>query len=97
MTTESLQSPARGTGHCRRLCLVAAGVLAAVLPACGAADSDEAGADGSLVLYTCLSDESIQPVIEAFEARTTAGRSTSSVPRPANSTPGWRPTCDRAG
>jgi iron(III) transport system substrate-binding protein len=38
--------------------------------ACGGADAgatdDESAPPGSLVLYTCLNDESIQPVIEAF-------------------------------
>ena len=45
--------------------------VALVLAACGDESSDDGGgseqAGGSLTLYTCLSDESIQPVIAAFE------------------------------
>jgi iron(III) transport system substrate-binding protein len=75
MTTESLGNPGRGAGPGRRrLRFVSAGILAAVLPACGGAASDETGATRSLVLYTCLSDESIQPVIQAFEARDDGGQ-----------------------
>ncbi|WP_167761618.1 extracellular solute-binding protein [Blastococcus sp. CT_GayMR19] len=45
-------------------------VVLLVLAACGGTDAD-AGADGEqpepITLYTCLSDESIQPVLAAFE------------------------------
>lgn len=37
------------------------------LAACGGTDA-AAGPAGSLTLYTCVSDETVQPVIEAFEA-----------------------------
>jgi iron(III) transport system substrate-binding protein len=73
----------------RRRRLVLAAVLAPVLAACsagsagsasGASSAGSAGSAGgastaaaSLVLYTCLSDESIQPVIKAFEARDDGG------------------------
>jgi len=76
MTTESLKNPARGAGARRRhLRVVCSVVLASVLAACGtgsAAGKPEAAR--SLVLYTCLSDESIQPVIKAFEARDDGGQ-----------------------
>jgi iron(III) transport system substrate-binding protein len=53
------------------------GALLLGVAACGGADADatddETAPSGSLVLYTCLSDESIQPVIEAFEARDDGG------------------------
>jgi iron(III) transport system substrate-binding protein len=68
MTTEPHGRRARTTGRRRRpapLALPAVVVLA--LAACGGAD-DTAAADETITLYTCLSDESIQPVIEAFEA-----------------------------
>jgi iron(III) transport system substrate-binding protein len=48
-----------------------------VLAACGAGSAGSAAstsaAAGSLVLYTCLSDESVQPVIKAFERRADGG------------------------
>jgi iron(III) transport system substrate-binding protein len=54
--------------------MVLAGVLAPVLAACGASADSQREAAPSLVLYTCLSDESIQPVIKAFEARDDGGQ-----------------------
>jgi iron(III) transport system substrate-binding protein len=75
MTTESIADHARGTGvRRRRLRVVLTGILVPVLAACGTTGSTESDAASSLVLYTCLSDESIQPVIEAFEARDDGGR-----------------------
>jgi iron(III) transport system substrate-binding protein len=41
-------------------------VVALALAACGGTDAG-AGASNSLTLYTCVSDETIQPVIAAFE------------------------------
>jgi iron(III) transport system substrate-binding protein len=75
MTTESVGKPARGTGARRyRPSTVLCGVLVPVLAACGAGSSagEPPGAE-PVVLYTCISDESIQPVIEAFEARDDGG------------------------
>jgi iron(III) transport system substrate-binding protein len=49
-------------------------VLASVLAACGSVDAGSGPeAAESLVLYTCLSDESVQPMIEAFEGRDDGG------------------------
>jgi iron(III) transport system substrate-binding protein len=87
MTTESIGNPARGARLLRRRRrLVLSAVLAPVLAACGAGSAGGAStastasstsstsrAAASLVLYTCLSDESIQPVIKAFEARDDGG------------------------
>ena len=70
MTTESDGQPAEKHGRPRRPgSLVPLAVVLTLLAACGGAD---AGAGRpprteTLTLYTCLSDESIQPVIEAFE------------------------------
>jgi iron(III) transport system substrate-binding protein len=78
MTTESAGNPARGTGGRLRLPPRAVALVTALLlGACG--DGSAGGSGGaeparSLTLYTCLSDESIQPVIEAFEAREDGGR-----------------------
>jgi iron(III) transport system substrate-binding protein len=71
MATGSFRDPTRGARR-RRLCMVLSGVLA--LAACGSGSTakEPAGAK-SLVLYTCLSDESVQPVIKAFEARDDGG------------------------
>jgi len=57
-------------GWPRTFALTAGTVLA--LAACGGADADngdtgDPGEPDSLTLYTCLSDESIQPLIQAFE------------------------------
>ncbi|WP_222263273.1 extracellular solute-binding protein [Modestobacter marinus] len=48
-----------------RLRVLAAGVL--VLAACGEPTTDAGTAAQDLTLYTCLSDETVQPVIAAFE------------------------------
>src|SRR5688500_10526523 len=50
-----------------------------MLAACGGTDADtDAGADAGpsepITLYTCLSDESIQPVIDAFEKSGSGGQ-----------------------
>ena len=66
-----------GPGWPRRAAL--AGVLLLPLAACGGTD---AGADAgpaesqpsSLTLYTCLSDESVQPLVQAFEEREDGGQ-----------------------
>jgi iron(III) transport system substrate-binding protein len=55
-------------------------LLVPVLAACGASGGgsrtagSESTAAASLVLYTCLSDESVQPVIKAFEGRDDGGK-----------------------
>ena len=73
MTTESDGRPAEESGRPRRPgSLVPVAVVLTLLAACGGADAGtDAGADAgeaeTLTLYTCLSDESIQPVIAAFE------------------------------
>ena len=75
--TESMGEPVgsdRGPGRRGRLALTGVAVLA--LAACGGdvpASDDDAEPAASLTLYTRLSDESIQPVIEAFEAREDGG------------------------
>jgi iron(III) transport system substrate-binding protein len=64
----------RSPGRWGRLVLTGVAVLA--LAACGGdvtASDDDPEPAASLTLYTCLSDESIQPVIEAFEAREDGG------------------------
>jgi iron(III) transport system substrate-binding protein len=78
MTTRAVAKHARTTGSRRRpgrgaLCAVA--VL--VLPACGGTDADsetDAAPAEPITLYTCVSDETIQPVIEAFEESEPGGR-----------------------
>ena len=70
MPTESTGDPAgrsagRRPGASRALAAVAA-LLGLVVGACGGEDSGQEQPQ-SLTLYTCLSDESIQPVIAAFE------------------------------
>ena len=76
MTTESLGNPARGTGRLAdagpRRCPPASWLLSS--PPAEAPPATTPGRTRSLVLYTCLSDESIQPVIEAFEARDDGGQ-----------------------
>jgi iron(III) transport system substrate-binding protein len=72
MTTESAAGPA---GSRRRRASLAT-VLVLALPACGGTSSgtstggtssSEAASPGAVTLYTCVSDTTIQPVIEAFE------------------------------
>ena len=66
MTTESGGRPAgRGPRRAAPLPLAAVGVLA--FTACGGSDA-AAEPTETVTLYTCVSDETIQPVIEAFEA-----------------------------
>src|SRR4051812_19093399 len=78
MTTESDARSAQRTG-CRsgRGPRVLPVVLTLLLAACGGADAG-VEADGQqpepVTLYTCLSDESIQPVIEAFRKSAAGGR-----------------------
>jgi iron(III) transport system substrate-binding protein len=77
MTTEPLGNPAGGTGRRRRSAALALAAVLVLLAACGGTDADadaDAGQSESLTLYTCLSDESIQPVIETFEASDSGGR-----------------------
>ena len=77
MTTESMGEPVgsdRGPGRRGRPALAGVAVLA--LAACGGdvtASDDDPEPAASLTLYTCLSDESIQPVIEAFEKSGSGG------------------------
>src|SRR5947209_2859244 len=81
MTTESMGDPARFTrARRRRRHALFSALLVPVLAACGAGSassasnaSSEARAPASLVLYTCLSDESVQPMIKAFEGRDDGG------------------------
>jgi iron(III) transport system substrate-binding protein len=78
MSRERLEDPVRTAGRRRPLPLLLATAAALVAPACGSDDGgggsggDATPAD-SLTLYTCLSDESIQPVIAAFEGRDDGG------------------------
>src|SRR6476661_5325123 len=69
MTTTAVGRPARTSRRPRFLAASAAVLLA--LAACSRASHDTAAAEkpatGALTLYTCLTDESIQPVIEAFK------------------------------
>src|SRR4051794_24775524 len=76
MMTESLGNLARGAGaRRRRIRVVFSVLLASLLAACGTGSAaGESQAARSLILYTCLSDESIQPVIKAFEARDDGGQ-----------------------
>src|SRR5688500_11985524 len=75
MTTESDGQPAEEHGRPRRPgSLPPLAVVAVLLAACGGTDAgagqSEADADAdaeTVTLYACLSDESIQPVIAAFE------------------------------
>jgi iron(III) transport system substrate-binding protein len=70
MTTELVGKPTGDAG--RRRASAALALVAVAVAACGGngnGGGDDGGAAGtpqSLTLYTCLSDESIQPVIEAF-------------------------------
>jgi iron(III) transport system substrate-binding protein len=75
--TESIGEPVgsdRSSGRRGRPALAGVAVLA--LAACSGdvtASDDDPEPAASLTLYTCLSDESIQPVIEAFETREDGG------------------------
>src|SRR3954471_20539640 len=73
MTTESTGDPACRTGRGRRGRTALSAVLILTLAACGGESSGGEPAQ-SLTLYTCLSDESIQPIITAFEARDDGGQ-----------------------
>jgi iron(III) transport system substrate-binding protein len=70
---ESDGQPVEHRGRPRRPRSSALSVVAVLtLTACGGVDADtvetaDRGTSETLTLYTCLSDESIQPVIEAFE------------------------------
>ena len=62
--------------------MVFSALLVPVLAACGAGTAGSGStAATSLVLYTCLSDESVQPVITAFEGRDDGGQRRP-LPRP---------------
>lgn len=65
MTTQADGRPA-GRGP-RRAPLPLAAVVVLALPGCGGTDA-AAGPAETVTLYTCVSDETVQPVIEAFEA-----------------------------
>jgi iron(III) transport system substrate-binding protein len=70
MTTESAAGPAGSRRRRASLALTAALVL--TLPACGGTSngptsSSEAAAAGTVTLYTCVSDTTVQPVIAAFQ------------------------------
>ncbi|MCW2534542.1 MAG: transporter substrate-binding protein [Modestobacter sp.] len=62
MTTGSVGQPAGSRS--RSLALAAVGVLS--LAACGGVNGDAAPSQ-TVTLYTCVSDDTIQPVIQAFE------------------------------
>ena len=63
--------------------------VALLLVACGGTDAGGgAGPAGTVTLYTCLSDESVQPVIAAFQD---ASGTQVDLFR------AWRPTCAPAG
>jgi iron(III) transport system substrate-binding protein len=69
MTTESAAGPA---GDRRGRMLALATVLVLTVAACGSSSSgatrsSEAASPGTVTLYTCVSDTTIQPVIAAFE------------------------------
>ena len=76
MTTRSHGNPARENTRRRARVLATAALLS--LAACSGETTSggvaDAGQPDSLTLYTCLSDESIQPVIAAFGERKDGGR-----------------------
>ena len=60
-------------------------IIPLLLAACGAgAPSPGAPQDESITLYTCVSDTTVQPVIESSGPRIRAARSGSSGPRRAS-------------
>jgi iron(III) transport system substrate-binding protein len=68
MTTESDGQPAEDHGRPRRPgSLVPLAVVLTLLAACGGDDAGTDSPSGTIRLYTCLSDESIQPVIQAYK------------------------------
>jgi iron(III) transport system substrate-binding protein len=73
MSTEIRGRSAETTGSPRRPRALVPLVTALVLAACGGTDAGAGGGQSQpperVTLYTCLSDESIQPVITAFEKR----------------------------
>jgi iron(III) transport system substrate-binding protein len=84
MTTVSGSRPAEDSGRPSRpgrlLPLALAGLM---LAACGGTDADTGAGAGTgvdarpsepITLYTCLSDESIQPVVDAFETSGSGGQ-----------------------
>src|SRR3954451_4033444 len=73
MTTESAGEPIRRAGRRRQTRAALSAVVILALAACGGTSSSEEPAR-SLTLYTCLSDESIQPIITAFRARDDGGQ-----------------------
>jgi iron(III) transport system substrate-binding protein len=78
MTTESDGRPAGEVGSPRRPgTLVLFAVAGLMLAACGGTDADadaDARSSEPITLYTCVSDEAIQPVIEAFESSEPGGQ-----------------------
>src|SRR3954464_2505941 len=73
MTTASAGNPIRWTGRGRRGGTALSAVLIMTLAACGG-DTSGKKPPQSLILYPCLSDESIQPIITAFRARDDGGQ-----------------------
>jgi iron(III) transport system substrate-binding protein len=73
MTTETAGGAARKTGRGPRRGTALGVVLMLALAACGGESRSREPAR-SLTLYTCLSDESIQPIITAFQAGDDGGR-----------------------
>jgi iron(III) transport system substrate-binding protein len=79
MATEWDVGPAARTGRRRPRVLSATAAVMLALAACGGTDADadpEAAQPEPepIMLYTCLSDESIQPVIDAFEKSGSGGQ-----------------------
>jgi iron(III) transport system substrate-binding protein len=79
-TTSTGTPPAHRDARRRARPLPAAAVVLVLLAACSGTDSTGGGTAAAaagaraLTLYTCLSDESIQPVIAAFEDRADGGQ-----------------------
>ena len=87
MTRETDGPPAGKPAGAGRPGAPALGVVLLTLAACGATDV-EAEADRAqaepITLYTCLSDESIRPVLAAYEESEDGARSTSSARPPVS-------------